>query len=46
MTKHKFDYLILGGGAAGLSVASGLAKSGKKIGIIEKERKNSNDRKD
>ncbi len=44
MTKHNFDYLILGGGAAGLSVASGLAKSGKKIGIIEKESKNSNDR--
>lgn len=43
-----FDYVILGGGAAGLSLAYRMAKdvhfASKKIAIIEKSEKNKNDR--
>ena len=43
----QYDYLIVGGGAAGLSLAYHLANSSlrdKKILIIDRERKNTNDR--
>lgn len=45
---RNFDYIILGGGAAGLSLAYRMAKdsffASKKIAIIEKDEKNKNDR--
>ena len=44
----KFDYIILGGGGAGLSLAYRMAKDkyfeSKRIAIIEKGEKNKNDR--
>ena len=39
MTKYDFDIGILGGGAAGLTVASGAARFGAKTILIEKENK-------
>ncbi|MEW6053792.1 MAG: FAD-dependent oxidoreductase [Nitrospirota bacterium] len=39
MAKYMFDIGILGGGAAGLTVASGAARFGAKTLLIEKERK-------
>jgi lycopene beta-cyclase len=48
MESIKFDYVIVGGGAAGLHLAFAMSKDlffrSKKIGIIEKSGKNSNDR--
>jgi len=39
MANHDFDIGILGGGAAGLTVASGAARFGAKTLLIEKEKK-------
>lgn len=44
---YNYDFIIAGGGAAGLSLAYYLSKSGlknKKVLIIDKDRKNQNDR--
>jgi pyruvate/2-oxoglutarate dehydrogenase complex dihydrolipoamide dehydrogenase (E3) component len=38
MTKHDFDIGIIGGGAAGLTVASGASQFGAKTLLIEKEK--------
>ena len=43
-TETTFDFIIIGGGAAGLSMAMELAPSGKSILVIDKERKEQNDR--
>jgi pyruvate/2-oxoglutarate dehydrogenase complex dihydrolipoamide dehydrogenase (E3) component len=37
MANHDFDIGILGGGAAGLTVASGAAQAGAKVLLVEKE---------
>jgi pyruvate/2-oxoglutarate dehydrogenase complex dihydrolipoamide dehydrogenase (E3) component len=39
MAQHDYDIAILGGGAAGLTIAAGAAKAGAKTLIIEKESK-------
>lgn len=42
--KEHFDFIILGGGGAGLNCALELADSDKSILIVEKEQKNTDDR--
>ncbi|MGL5579193.1 MAG: FAD-dependent oxidoreductase, partial [Fusobacteriaceae bacterium] len=34
----KYDVIVLGGGAGGLTVSIGLAKAGKKVLLIEKRK--------
>ena len=36
MTKYTHDIIIIGGGAAGLTAASGMAQLGMKTGLIER----------
>ena len=38
MSKHDYDMIIIGGGAAGLTVAAGAAQLGAKTALIEKEK--------
>jgi len=38
MSKYDYDMIIIGGGAAGLTVAAGAAQLGAKTALIEKER--------
>jgi len=38
MVKHDYDMIIIGGGAAGLTVAAGAAQLGAKTALIEKEK--------
>ena len=38
MTKTSHDIIVIGGGAGGLTAASGCAQLGTKIALIEKER--------
>jgi pyruvate/2-oxoglutarate dehydrogenase complex dihydrolipoamide dehydrogenase (E3) component len=38
MSKYDYDMIIIGGGAAGLTVAAGAAQLGAKTALIEKEK--------
>ena len=36
MQRYDYDYIVIGGGAAGCAAAKALAKTSKKVAIIEK----------
>ncbi len=37
MSKYSHDLIVIGGGAAGLTLTSGAAQAGMKVAVIEKE---------